>query len=149
MIPVVIQAGGKGKRLRPFTTVLPKPLMPVGEMPVLEIVIRQLKSHGFEEVYISVGHLGHLLQAYFGEGDKWGVRIRYLFEDRPLGTIGPVKNLPRPETPILVMNGDLITDLDYSKLLEAHVSSDAFMTRTQSVSSSAYSTRTSSGFPKG
>ena len=85
----MIQAGGRGARLRPFTTILPKPLMPIGEMPVIEIVIRQLKNRGFENLYISVSHLGHLLQAVLGDGSKWGVDIKYVFEDKPLGTICP------------------------------------------------------------
>jgi len=128
MTPVMIQAGGQGTRLRPFTTVLPKPLMPIGDMPVIEIVIRQLKSRGLERLYISVSHLGHLLQAVLGDGSKWGVDIKYLFEDKPLGTVGPVRCIPRPEVPFLVMNGDLLTSIDYADLYQHHLRSGAQLT---------------------
>lgn len=128
MVPVMIQAGGEGARLRPFTTVLPKPLMPIGGMPVIEIVIRQLKGRGFENLYISVSHLGHLLQAVLGDGSKWGVDIKYLFEDQPLGTIGPVRCIPRPEVPFLVMNGDLLTSINYADLYQYHLRADAQLT---------------------
>ncbi len=85
---VVIQAGGKGARLYPYTTVLPKPLMPIGDQPILEIVIRQLVYYGFQDVTITVGHLGHLIMAVLGDGSQWGARIQYTTEDEPRGTIG-------------------------------------------------------------
>ncbi len=128
MIPTMIQAGGRGARLRPFTTILPKPLMPIGEMPVIEIVIRQLKNRGFENLYISVSHLGHLLQAVLGDGSKWGVDIKYVFEDKPLGTIGPVRRMPRPDVPFLVMNGDLLTNINYADLYQHHLQADVQLT---------------------
>ena len=124
----VIQAGGVGSRLRPYTTVVPKPLMPVAEMPILEVVIRQLAAHGFTDVTITVGHLAHLIQAFFGDGSKFGVEIDYMVEDKPLGTIGALSRVPRLDTPFLVMNGDLLTDIDYGHFLREHVESGAPMT---------------------
>ncbi len=128
MIPVLIQAGGQGTRLRPYTTVLPKPLMPIGELPVIEIVLRQLRHYGFRKIHISTGHLGHLLQAVVGDGKKQGMDIQYVPEDKPLGTIGPLKQLPRPEGPILVMNGDLLTSINYAELVRRHNESKAQLT---------------------
>jgi NDP-sugar pyrophosphorylase family protein len=84
----VILAGGKGTRLKPYTTVFPKPLMPLGDKPILEIVIGQLKSHGFDEAIITVGHLAELIMTFFGDGSKFGVKIGYSREDKPLGTAG-------------------------------------------------------------
>jgi NDP-sugar pyrophosphorylase family protein len=82
----VILAGGKGTRLRPYTTVLPKPLVPIGEIPILEVILRQIRHHGFYEIVISTGHLAELIEAYFGNGYKWGVSIRYVHESQPLST---------------------------------------------------------------
>jgi NDP-mannose synthase len=124
----VIQAGGKGTRLLPYTSVLPKPLMPIGDFPVLEIVIRQLVYFGFVNITIAVGHLGHLIQAVIGDGSRWGANINYLWEDEPRGTMGSLSQLDFPEQPILVMNGDLLTDIDYARLFEAHVRSGANLT---------------------
>ena len=87
----VILAGGKGTRLRPYTVALPKPLVPVGDRPILEIVIIQLVKQGFERIIITVNHQADIIMAYFGNGDKWGVRIEYSMEDKPLGTMGPLK----------------------------------------------------------
>ena len=128
MIPVMIQAGGQGTRLRPFTTVLPKPLMPIGDLPVIEIVLRQLKHYGFIKIYVSIGHLGHLMQAFLGDGSRWGVRIEYVTEEQPLGTIGPVRQLRRPQGPLLVMNGDLLTNINYAELYQHHIESGAELT---------------------
>ncbi len=128
MIPVLIQAGGRGTRLRPFTTVLPKPLMPIGELPVIEIVLRQLKRAGFREINISISYLGHLLQAVIGDGGRYGLDVGYITEEKPLGTIGPFRRLPRPDGPVMVMNGDLLTDLDYTRLVAHHRSSGAALT---------------------
>ncbi len=124
----VIQAGGKGTRLLPYTSVLPKPLMPIGDYPVLEIVIRQLVHFGFENITIAVGHLGHLIRAVIGDGSRWGANVNYMEEDEPRGTMGSLSRLDSPEEPILVMNGDLLTDIDYSRLFESHVRSDASLT---------------------
>jgi NDP-mannose synthase len=119
-VRAVIQAGGKGMRLRPYTTVIPKPLMPVDDMPILEVVIRQLAHHGIKRITITTGHLSHLLQAFFGDGRRFGVTIDYVSEPKPLGTVGAVKLVPGLDDTFLMMNGDLLTDIDYSHLLAFH-----------------------------
>ncbi len=123
----IIQAGGVGSRLRPYTTVVPKPLMPVAEMPILEVVIRQLARHGFSGITITVGHLAHLIEAFFGDGSAFGVRVDYLLEEQPLGTIGAISMVPGLDEPFLVMNGDLLTDVDYGRFYKEHVASGAPM----------------------
>lgn len=117
----VILAGGKGTRLGPYTVVLPKPLVPVGDFPVLEIVIRQLKKNGFREIIISTGHLAELIQAYFGNGQRWGVHISYVREDIPLNTAGALGLIENLDEDFLVMNGDILTTLDYSSLFRFHL----------------------------
>jgi NDP-sugar pyrophosphorylase family protein len=125
----VILAGGKGTRLRPYTTVFPKPLMPIGDEPILEIVIRQLKSHGFDEVIITVGHLAELIMTFFSDGSKYGINIKYSREDKPLGTAGGLGLIKKElnET-FLMMNGDVLTTLDYSDLLKYHKRNGAIAT---------------------
>src|SRR5512141_2382491 len=86
----VILAGGKGARLAPYTRILPKPLMPIGDMPILEIMLRQMKQAGIRDVVLTVGHLAHLLRTFFADGSQWGLNISYSFEDQPLGTAGPL-----------------------------------------------------------
>jgi len=117
---VLILAGGLGMRLRPYTTVLPKPLMPLGDKPILERLIIQLKEYNFKTVYFSVGYLSSLIRAYFGDGNKWGVQINYIQEDKRLGTAGPLSLLPEMTEPFLVLNGDLVTDMNFSKILNYH-----------------------------
>ncbi|WP_048063605.1 nucleotidyltransferase family protein [Methanococcoides burtonii] len=124
----VILAGGKGTRLAPYTTVLPKPLMPIGDMPILEIVIRQLKKNGFTDIVLAVGHLAGLIEAYFGDGSKWGVNITYSIEDEPLGTAGPLSLIDDLDENFLVMNGDLLTNVNYSDLMRFHLENDALST---------------------
>ncbi len=119
---VVILAGGEGKRLNPYTIVLPKPLMPVGNLPILEIIIRQLKKHNLKDITLAVGYLGNLIQTFFGDGKKFGVRIKYSYEDTPLGTMGPLRLIPGLKKTFMVMNGDLLTTLDYEKLMRYHIS---------------------------
>ena len=116
----VILAGGKGTRLAPYTTVLPKPLMPVGEMPILEIVMRQLVHHGFDDQTLAVGYLADLLMAYCGDGSKFGAKLEYSREGQPLGTAGPIALVPNLNETFLVMNGDLLTTIDYSAMLKNH-----------------------------
>ena len=117
----VVLAGGLGTRLRPYTTVLPKPLMPVGDRPILDIVVRQLKAAGFGHITISTGYLAELIEAFFGDGTKYGVRIDYFREEEPLGTVGALSMIDGlGEADFLVMNGDVLTDLDYGALLEEH-----------------------------
>jgi NDP-mannose synthase len=124
----VILAGGKGKRLAPYTTVLPKPLMPIGDMPILEVVLRQLKRHGCQEVTMAVGHLAELLMAFFNDGTKLGMKINYSIEDKPLGTAGPLALVRGLEDHFFVMNGDILTDLDFSDLYRHHCESGALAT---------------------
>ena len=117
----VILAGGKGTRLRPYTVVLPKPLMPIGEYPILELVIRQLVNHGFDHITIAVNHQAELIKAFFSDGAKWNVKIDYSLENSPLGTMAPLKLIKDLPTNFLVMNGDILTDLDYSSFYSRHV----------------------------
>lgn len=124
----VILAGGKGTRLRPYTVVLPKPLMPIGEYPILEVVIRQLVARGFEHITIAVNHQAELIRAFFGNGTKWNVRIDYSLEDRPLGTIGPLRLIQNLPEHFLVMNGDILTDLDYAAFYQDHVANGRLFT---------------------
>jgi NDP-mannose synthase len=124
-----VLAGGLGTRLRPFTSSLPKPLVPIGDVPILEIVLRQLARHGFGRVTIAIGHLGWLIREAVGDGSQWGVEVDYALEERPLSTIGPVIQI-RDRLPehFLVLNGDILTDLDYAALLRDHVSAGAPLT---------------------
>jgi NDP-sugar pyrophosphorylase family protein len=124
----VILAGGKGTRLMPYTTTLPKPLMPVGEMPILEIIVRQLKRSGITDLTLSVGYLHSLLRAYFGDGERWGVDIDYSLEEEPLGTAGPIALVDNLTDTFLVMNGDLLCSIDYRDMVERHLASGAVAT---------------------
>lgn len=126
----VILAGGKGVRLRPYTTLIPKPLVPIGdEHSILEIVLRQLAGCGFTRATIAIGHLGQLIRAYVGDGSQWGIEVDYLSEESPLGTIGPALTvMDQLPDDFLLMNGDILTDLDYSDLLESHRASKAPLT---------------------
>ena len=128
MEDVVVLAGGTGTRLRPYTTVLPKPLMPVGDMPVLEILLRRLAAAGLTRINLAVGHLAELIEAYFGDGSRFGVELVYWREDEPLGTAGPIARMELDGERVLVMNGDLLTTLDFAPLLDEHRSSGAAAT---------------------
>ena len=124
----VIMAGGKGTRLKPYTMVLPKSLVPVGQYPIMEIVIRQLVYYGFDRIIIAVNHQAELIMTYFGDGSKYGIQIEYSLETKPLSTMGPLtllKNLPKH---FIVMNSDVLTDLDYSALLEEHIKNGRIFT---------------------
>ena len=119
----VLLAGGKGTRLRPYTHALPKPLMPLGEddpMPIIEVVLRQLGRFGFGEVTIITGYLTELIEAFCGDGRKFGTRISYRRETTPLGTAGGLTLLERPREPVLVINGDILTTLDYAEMFAFH-----------------------------
>jgi NDP-sugar pyrophosphorylase family protein len=125
---VIILAGGMGTRLRPYTVTLPKPLVPVGNRSILDIVLLQLRYHGVQHVTMAVNNLSHLIMAYFGDGKRWGITIDYSIEDTPLSTIGPltlIKNLPEN---FLVMNGDILTDLNFTKLFKHHSQKNADIT---------------------
>jgi NDP-mannose synthase len=118
----VILAGGRGTRLRPFTTIFPKPLIPVGDMPILEIVLRQLKRHGVNDVTMLTGHLAYLLEGYFGDGHRFGMSVDYVHETEPLGTAGPLRQLAgRMDEDFFVLNGDLLADLDFGALMRRHL----------------------------
>jgi NDP-mannose synthase len=124
----IILAGGKGTRLAPYTTILPKPLMPIGDMPILEIVIRQLQRKGFDNITLATGYLAELLMAYCGDGQKFNVRIDYSHEEQPLGTAGPIALVPNLDSTFLVMNGDLLTTIDYHAMLKHHRDRNALAT---------------------
>lgn len=116
----VILAGGRGTRLAPYTTVLPKPLIPIGDVAILEVVLRQLSYYDFTQATIAVGYLDELLMAYLGDGSKFGVPVTYSREATPLGTAGPLKLIQGLDSTFLVMNGDILTTLDYEALLDYH-----------------------------
>jgi NDP-sugar pyrophosphorylase family protein len=124
----IILAGGKGTRLAPYTTVLPKPLMPIGEMPILEIVIRQLAYYGMKHITLAVGYLAELLMAYCGDGSKFGVKLDYSREEQPLGTAGPISLIPNLNETFLVMNGDLLTSINYGVMWKYHKERGAIAT---------------------
>ena len=124
---MVILAGGRGVRLRPLTYTIPKPLLPVGEKPILEEIVERLRAQGIDDLLIAVGYRAELIETYFRDGAHLGVRIAYVREDEPLGTAGPLAlvraraDVP-PDAPLLVMNGDILTDLDMHALLDFHTS---------------------------
>jgi NDP-sugar pyrophosphorylase family protein len=121
----VILAGGRGNRLAPYTLVIPKPLVPIGEMPILELLIRQLKSQGFEWITLSVGYLSSLIEAYCGDGSRWGIELDYVREGEPLGTagfLGLLNDLAGDR--VLVVNGDTLSDLDMGQAFRDHNPND-------------------------
>jgi len=122
---VIIQAGGLGTRLHPYTTVLPKPLVPVGERPILETMVEQFVSQGFRNITITLGHLGHLIMAVIGDGSRFDAEVEYVWEEKPLGTIGAVTLVDGLDDTFLVANGDLLTDFDYRSFLKDHSGSGA------------------------
>jgi NDP-sugar pyrophosphorylase family protein len=124
----IILAGGRGTRLAPYTTIFPKPLLPIGDVPILDVVIRQLARHGVQQLTFAVGHLAELLMAYFADGSKYGVQLSYAREVEPLGTAGPLGSIPGLNETFLVMNGDILTTLDYARLIAAHRQSGAIAT---------------------
>ena len=124
----IILAGGKGTRLKPFTITIPKPLLPLGDIPILEIILRQLKNCGIGRVVIAVGHLAHLFEACIGDGSRFGLQIDYCVEDTPLGTAAPLKYIKDLEKDFLVMNGDVLTTLNYKKLFEKQINMSAWGT---------------------
>ena len=116
----VILAGGKGTRLRPYTKILPKPLMPIGDMPILEILLRQMKRAGVDNAILTVGHLAEFLRLFFQDGQRLGMKIDYSYEEQPLGTAGPLTLLSGLDETFLVSNGDVLTTLDLRSLIEYH-----------------------------
>jgi dTDP-glucose pyrophosphorylase len=117
----VIMAGGFGRRLRPFTEDRPKPMLPVAGKPMLHHIIERASRDGFSEFFDSVHYLANVIEDYFGDGSKFGVRIRYLREDMPLGTAGALANLSPPDVPFIVTNGDVLTDIHYSEMMDFHL----------------------------
>jgi NDP-sugar pyrophosphorylase family protein len=124
----VILAGGLGTRLRPYTTVFPKPLMPIGDMPILEIVLRQLKHAAVTDVTLAVSYLAELMEAFCGDGSRFGLRLRYSRETKVLSTAGPLKLIDGLDDTFLVMNGDILTTLDFAALVRHHKSRGAAAT---------------------
>jgi NDP-sugar pyrophosphorylase family protein len=120
-VKAVMLAGGKGTRLRPYTLVLPKPLMPVGDIPVIESLLKWLRRNGVRDVFITIGYLGHLIKALCGNGRQWDMNIAYSEEPEPMGTIGPLRLLiDKLKSTFLVLNGDLVTDLDLREFVKFH-----------------------------
>ncbi len=127
--PVVVMAGGEGRRLRPLTETVPKPMLPVGGRPILETIVYRLASQGFTSLYFSVNHCSGVIKQHFGNGANFGVDVTYLEEDRALGTAGSLHLMPqKPDRSFLVLNGDVLTTLDYSELLNFHQDSEATLT---------------------
>ncbi len=127
--PVVLMAGGLGTRLRPLTEDCPKPLLEVGDQPILETILEGFISHGFHRFYLSVNYMSGMIEDYFGDGSDWGVDITYLHEEQRLGTAGSLSLLPeRPNEPLIVINGDLLTKLNFAHLLDYHRDQDAIAT---------------------
>jgi NDP-sugar pyrophosphorylase family protein len=124
----VILAGGRGSRLSPYTAVIPKPLLPVGGSPILEILVRQLRMHGFTDLTLATGYLSHLIEAILGDGSAHQVTIDYCREREPLGTAGPLTNLTGMDSPFLMINGDVLTTMNFRDLYRAHIGSGSDFT---------------------
>jgi len=124
----VILAGGRGSRLRPYTVVLPKPLMPIGDYSILEVIIRQLAAFGFDHVTLAVNHQAEIVKAFCQDGGRWGIRIDYSLESQPLSTIAPLKLIAGLPENFLLMNGDVLTDLDLAAFYNEHVGKASLFT---------------------
>ena len=125
----VILSGGLGTRLKPFTEIIPKPLLPIGEKSILEIQIERLKRHGFNEIYLATNYKSEYIGNYFGDGSRYGVKLKISKEDKPLGTAGPLMLLKNElDGPFIVMNGDILTLVDFSKLYEFALSNSSLLT---------------------
>ena len=126
---MVVMAGGKGTRLRPFTENCPKPLLPVAGKPMLEHILLRAKAEGFQHFTFAIHYLGHMIEDYFGHGERWQVEIDYLREESPIGTAGALRLLsPRPDQPFLISNGDVLTDVNYGELLDFNLRYDSAAT---------------------
>ncbi len=124
----VILAGGEGRRLLPYTKVLPKPLWPVGNFPIVEILIKQLAKAGIKEIILAVGYQAEIIKMILGDGRQFGVRIKYSEEKKPLGTAAPLKKIKKLDKNFLVLNGDLLTDLSFRKFANAHIENNTLAT---------------------
>jgi NDP-mannose synthase len=134
----IVLAGGKGTRLRPYTVVFPKPLMPLGEYPIVEVIVRQLVKNGFDHITLAVNHHANLIKAFFGNGERWQARIDYSVESRPLSTIAPLCLIHDLPDRFLLMNGDVLTDLSFRRFYDSHVAGAGVFTiaaakRTQTI----------------
>lgn len=119
----IILSGGEGTRLHPYTMVIPKPLLPLGNLPIIEIVVRQLATGGFGHIALTLRYMSSIFTAFLGDGSRWGMRVDYYFEDQPLGTAGPIRSVANLPDHFLVMNGDILTDLDFGVFFDYHVAS--------------------------
>lgn len=117
----ILLAGGKGTRLKPYTLTMPKPLVPVGDYPIIEIIIRQLVKHGFTHITLTVNHMADMIKEFCGDGSKWGILIDYSLETKPLSTMGPLKLIQDLPENFLVMNGDVLTNINYGQFFDSHV----------------------------
>lgn len=127
-VRAVILAGGKGTRLRPLTTVFPKPLVPLGNKPIIEILMRRLSYFGIQKITICTGYLSEIIMAVCGDGEKYNLKIEYTKEETPLGTAGPLGLLKNLTDPFIVMNGDLLTTLNFKRIIEDHIEKKSDMT---------------------
>jgi len=124
----IILAGGKGTRLKPYTISLPKPLVPLDEIPILEVIIMQLKKAGFDHLTLAVNHMSEIIRDFCGDGSKWSIKIDYSLEKKPLSTMGPLKLINDLPENFLVMNGDILTNLDFKDFYNNHVSTNRIFT---------------------
>ena len=127
-LQALIMAGGSGQRLRPLTAERPKPMLAVGEEPLLEHIIKQLKNAGIKRIYLSTHYKSEVIKDYFGDGSSFGVEIEYFHEEKPMGTAGVLGLMPVPTTPLLVMNGDILTQVDFRSMLNHHQEANALIT---------------------
>jgi NDP-sugar pyrophosphorylase family protein len=127
-LKAILLAGGEGTRLKPYTTILPKPLMPIGNIPILEVILNQLKFFNFNEIIIALGYKARYIKTFFGNGQDLGFNIEYSYEKKNLGTAGPLSLLKDLDDNFLVMNGDILTDLNYKKFFDKHLNSEAGIT---------------------
>ena len=123
----IILAGGRGTRLRPYTVTIPKPLVPLGDTPILEIVIRQLVAADFRHITLAVNYQAEFIQAFFGDGSRWGAKIDFSLEQQPLGTMGPLRLIGDLPQKFLVMNGDVLTDASFSHFFKTHCAEDCVL----------------------
>lgn len=118
-------AGGEGRRLNPYSKVLPKPLWPVGDYPIVEILIKQLAKSGIKDIIMAVGQQAKLIQMIIGDGKQYGVKVNYSIEKKPLGTVGPLKKIKSLDNDFLVLNGDILTDLSFKQFIKSHLTNNS------------------------